>query len=120
MPGYRGGLSGRQEHFAFCVSPGSRLRCSSQQISWIKRMTHSLPAPNARFFVAVAVATVLGLASASAAPTAEVAKRCLHYSYVAYPYKRPGAMPMNGDRQAYFKDCISKDGAVPAPTPPKP
>jgi hypothetical protein len=83
-------------------------------------MIRSLPAPYARLFVVVAVATLLGLANASAAPTAEVAKRCLHYSYVAYPYKRPGAMPMSGDRQAYFKDCISKDGDVPVPTPPKP
>ena len=52
-----------------------------------------------------------------AAPTAEVAKRCMHYSYVVYPYKRPGAVRMSGDRQAYFKDCIAKNGDVPAPIP---
>jgi hypothetical protein len=80
-------------------------------------MTHSLPAICARFFAVIAV-SIVGLANASAAPTAEVAKRCLHYSYVAYPYKRPGAMPMSGDRHAYFKDCISKDGDVPAPAKP--
>lgn len=83
-------------------------------------MTRSPPVPSARFFVAAAIAAMLGLAPASAAPTADIAKRCLHYSYVAYPFKRPGAAPMNGDRQAYFKDCISKDGDVPAPILPKP
>lgn len=52
-----------------------------------------------------------------AAPTAEVAKRCLHYAYVVYPFKRPGSVPMSGDRQAYFKDCIAKNGEIPAPVP---
>jgi hypothetical protein len=69
-------------------------------------------------FFALALATLLGLANASAAPSAETAKLCLHYSYVAYPFKRPGAMVMSGDRQAYFKECIAKNGDVPAPTPP--
>lgn len=54
---------------------------------------------------------------ASAAPSAEVAKRCIHYSYIVYPFKRPGAVPMSGDRQTYFKDCMAKNGDVPAPTP---
>jgi hypothetical protein len=58
--------------------------------------------------------------TASAAPSAEVAKRCLHYAYIVYPYKRPGAVRMSGDRQAYFKDCMEKNGDVPAPTPTKP
>jgi hypothetical protein len=88
-------------------------------------MTRFLFSPSARFFV-VATATIFGLflgiifglADASAAPTAEVAKRCLHYSYVAYPFKRPGAVPMSGDRHAYFQDCISKNGDVPAPPSP--
>jgi hypothetical protein len=70
-----------------------------------------------KFFV-LALATLLGLANVSAAPSAEIAKLCLHYSYVAYPFKRPGAMVMSGDRQAYFKECIAKNGDVPAPTPP--
>jgi hypothetical protein len=56
---------------------------------------------------------------ALAAPTAEVAKRCVHYSYIAYPFKRPGAVQMSGDRQAYFKDCVAKNGEVPAPERPK-
>lgn len=50
-----------------------------------------------------------------AAPTAEVAKRCLRYAYTAYPFKRPGAVPMSGDRQAYFQDCLGKNGDVPPP-----
>ena len=54
---------------------------------------------------------------ASAAPTAEVAKRCLHYAYIVYPHKRPGAAPASGDREAYFRDCLNKTGEVPEPTP---
>jgi hypothetical protein len=67
-----------------------------------------------------ACAVTLGTSAASAAPTAEVAKRCIHYAYVAYPFKRPGAVPMSGDRQAYIRDCMAKNGDVPAPTSPKP
>lgn len=71
---------------------------------------------------ALAGAAWIGLAlsppAALAAPTAEVAKRCLHYSYTAYPFKRPGAVPMSGDRQAYFKDCLAKNGDVPVPARP--
>jgi hypothetical protein len=37
-------------------------------------------------------------ASAVAAPSAETAKRCIHYSYVVYPYIRPGSVRMSGDR----------------------
>jgi hypothetical protein len=70
--------------------------------------------------VIVTLATTLGLANVSAAPSAEVAKRCIHYSYVVYPFKRPGAVPMSGDRQAYFKDCMAKNGDVPVPTSHKP
>jgi hypothetical protein len=70
----------------------------------------------------LAVSASIGLAlspsAAVAAPTAEVAKRCLHYAYIVYPFKRPGAVPMSGDRQAYFKDCIAKNGDVPAPAQP--
>lgn len=56
-------------------------------------------------------------AAAQAGPTAEVAKLCLHYSYVAYPYKRPGSVRMSGDRQAYFRDCMTREGKVPEPQP---
>lgn len=80
-------------------------------------MPRFLPSLCARFFAVVTFATIFGVAEVSAAPTAEVAKRCLHYSYVAYPFKRPGAVQMSGDRQAYFKDCISKNGDIPEPTP---
>jgi hypothetical protein len=67
----------------------------------------------------LAIIAEIGLAQspAAAAPSAEVAKRCMHYSYVVYPYKRPGAVRMSGDRQAYFKDCMAKNGDVPAPVP---
>ena len=65
--------------------------------------------------VVASVAALLPVA-ASAAPSAEVAKRCFRYSYIVYPYKRPGSVRMSGDRQAYFKDCMTKSGKVPAPT----
>ena len=81
-------------------------------------MIRFLPTPCALTAVVV-LATALGLTTTSAAPSAEVAKRCMHYSYLVYPYKRPGAVPMSGDRQAYFKDCMAKDGDLPVPTPPK-
>ena len=58
---------------------------------------------------------MVGSSPAAAAPSAEVAKRCIHYAYVVYPFKRPGSVPMSGDRQAYIKDCLAKNGDVPAP-----
>jgi hypothetical protein len=70
--------------------------------------------------VIILVAGGLVPSGSFAAPSAEAAKRCMHYSYVAYPYKRPGSVRMSGDRQAYFKDCMEKDGNVPEPTPAKP
>ena len=62
----------------------------------------------------------LGLSprAGAAPPTAEVAKRCLHYAYIAYPWKRPGAAPMNGNREAWFRDCLAKNGEVPEPAGP--
>ena len=57
-------------------------------------------------------------AALAAPPTAEVAKRCLHYAYIAYPFKRPGAVRMTGDREAYFRDCLAKNGDVPIPARP--
>ena len=81
-------------------------------------MTHPLLASLARLSALLTLIMCLGAPVASAAPSAEVAKRCIHFSYIAYPFKRPGTTPMSGDRQAYFKDCIAKNGEVPAPTPP--
>ncbi|WP_181956786.1 hypothetical protein [Bradyrhizobium symbiodeficiens] len=63
----------------------------------------------------ISLNVAVGLTAAHAAPTAEVAKRCLRYAYTLYPYKRPGAVPMSGDRQTYFQDCMGKNGEVPAP-----
>ena len=67
-----------------------------------------------------AIVTLLSVglipSSASAGPSAETAKRCMHLSYVAYPYKRPGSVRMSGDRQAYFRDCMAKHGNVSEPT----
>jgi hypothetical protein len=75
-----------------------------------------------RAIVAVAILINAGLlpGSALAKPSAEIAKRCIHYSYLLYPYKRPGAVRMSGDRQAYFRDCMAKDGNIPEPTSAKP
>ena len=57
---------------------------------------------------------------ALAGPSADVARRCMqysYYSYIAYPYKRPGSVRMSGDRQAYFGDCTAKEGNIPEPVP---
>jgi len=73
--------------------------------------------------IAIAVIVVAGVtrfSAASAAPSAEIAKHCIHYAYIAHPFKRPGAVRMSGERQVYIKDCMAKNGDVPAPTPPKP
>lgn len=43
----------------------------------------------------------------------------MRYSYLAYPYKRPGSVRMSGERQAYFRDCVAKEGNIPAPAPPE-
>ena len=69
----------------------------------------------------VVILAVLGLFSndAFSAPSAEIAKRCMRYSYVVYPYTRPGATRMSGDRQAYFRECLAKDGFVSDPTSPR-
>jgi hypothetical protein len=76
-------------------------------------------ASGARLSALVVLAVVLGAASSAAAPTKEVAKRCLRFSYVAYPFKGPGAAPLaSADRQAYYKDCLAKNGNVPVPAPP--
>jgi len=67
------------------------------------------------FIVGLGGVLMVGSSPAAAAPSAEVAKRCIHYAYVVYPFKRPGSVPMSGDRQAYIKDCLAKNGDVPAP-----
>jgi hypothetical protein len=71
----------------------------------------------------LAMLTVLATAtsmssSVLASPTAEVAKRCLHYAYIVYPRRRPGAAPASAVREVYFRDCLSKDGEVAEPKPP--
>lgn len=53
--------------------------------------------------------------SARAAPSAEVAKKCLSYAYRVYPYKRPGAAQASNGRQLYFSDCLRKNGDVGEP-----
>jgi hypothetical protein len=47
--------------------------------------------------VPVGIVVAFGLAPsyAFAAPSAEIAKRCIHYSYLVYPYKRPGSVRMS-------------------------
>jgi hypothetical protein len=72
----------------------------------------------AKVVTTASLALTLSTATARAAPTAEIAKRCVHYSYIAYPWKRPGSGPMSGDRQAYINDCFARNGNVPMPTPP--
>lgn len=73
------------------------------------------------FVIAFATLSALFYREAQAeAPSAEVAKKCLHFAYIAYPYLRPGAAPASGDRQVYFKACLEKGGNIPKPVRPKP
>ncbi len=83
-------------------------------------MTYFLTTRVAKLAVIAALAVTLSSVDVWAAPSAEVAKRCMHFSYVMYPFKRPGAVRMSGDRQAYFKNCMEKNGDVPVPASPKP
>jgi hypothetical protein len=73
-----------------------------------------------RIVALAAFSTLFSWEACAEPPTAEVAKKCLHYSYIAYPYKVPGKVRASGDRHAYFKACIEKNGDVPEPVRPKP
>src|ERR1700722_34313 len=86
-----------------------------ETIIWMKLMRRLRPKHTTGPAIIAGFSLMLHPWAASAAPTAEVAKRCLHYAYVIYPFKRSGAVPMSGDRQAYFKDCLAKNGDVAAP-----
>lgn len=68
----------------------------------------------------IALAALCHWEARAEAPSAEVAKKCLRFAYIAYPYMRPGKAPASGDRQAYFKACLEKGGNVPQPDRPKP
>lgn len=85
----------------------------------MKRMTCLWTKLVATLAMIVAVTIALSPVDVRAAPSAEVAKRCIHYSYIAYPYRRPGTVRMSGDRQTYINDCMARNGDVPAPAPPK-
>jgi hypothetical protein len=69
--------------------------------------------------IVIWVTAALVPAGASAGPSPETAKRCMHYSYLVYPYKRPGSVRGSGERQSYFRDCMARNGDVPAPDSPK-
>ncbi|SDT59737.1 hypothetical protein [Bradyrhizobium canariense] len=83
-------------------------------------MTVSTISRAAKLAIIATLAVPLRPVEVFAAPSAEVAKRCVHYAYILYPWKRPGAGPMSGDRQAYVNDCFAKNGDVPVPVPPAP
>lgn len=73
-----------------------------------------------RWRSATGATLILFIASASptsaiSAPTADVAKKCIRYSYIVYPYQRPGAVKASGNRQAYLNDCLARNGDVPEP-----
>ncbi|MGN1285265.1 MAG: hypothetical protein ACI4XG_01570 [Bradyrhizobium sp.] len=63
------------------------------------------------------LALLLSSNAAIAAPDAETAKRCLRAAYLVYPYKRPGAVPMNGDRLHFFQQCMTQEGNKSAEAP---
>lgn len=66
----------------------------------------------------VVLVASLQTGNAIAGPSAEIARKCMRYSYLVYPYKRPGSVRGSGDRQAYFRECVAKDGNVPQPPAP--
>lgn len=70
----------------------------------------------ARLTLALPIAVMLAAISApaSATPDAATAKRCLRAAYMLYPYKRPGAVPMSGDRLFYFRQCMAGQGGTAA------
>ncbi len=86
------------------------IRWDKLPYNWLMRSTSKNP----KYWQAIS--SLQAFSSLDGAPSAETAKRCLRYSYLAYPYKRPGSVRMSGDRQAYFRDCMAKDGNVPDPT----
>jgi hypothetical protein len=81
-------------------------------------MTSSRMRGAAMLVLIIAVDLALSSRTGATPPTAEVAKRCLHYAYIAYPWKRPGAVPMSADREAWFRDCLAKNGDVLMPEGP--
>ncbi len=83
-------------------------------------MSFSITSRTAKLATLTVFAMLLWPSPVLAAPSVEVAKRCVHYAYIVYPWKRPGSGPMSGDRQAYINDCFAKNGNVPEPArPPK-
>lgn len=71
----------------------------------------------------VGLVTVGPGTAARAAPSPEVAKKCLAFSYRVYPFKRPGTVKGSNARRDYLADCMAKNGAVdepPVPTAPAP
>jgi hypothetical protein len=70
--------------------------------------------PVARFAMAAFVALLPAVASAT--PSPQAAKDCLRAAYMLYPYKRPGAAPMSGERLFFFRNCVAKrqEDAAPA------
>ena len=71
------------------------------------------------FSAATVALSVSSSADVPVAPTAEVAKKCLIYSYRVYPYKRPGSVKGSPARDLYRRDCIAKGGDVPEPPVPE-
>lgn len=71
----------------------------------------------AAVFLALAVST--SMAELPVAPTPEVAKKCMIYSYRVYPWKRPGSVKGSPARGIYMRDCVAKGGDVPEPPEPE-
>lgn len=71
--------------------------------------------------VFLALGASIAVAEVPVAPTPEVAKKCMIWSYRVYPYKRPGSVKGSPARGIYMRDCVAKGGDVPEPPePPKP
>ncbi len=71
----------------------------------------------AAIFLALSVS--ISVAEVPVAPTPEVAKKCMIYSYRVYPWKRPGSVKGSPARGLYMRDCVAKGCDVPEPPEPE-
>jgi len=69
--------------------------------------------------VAIASSVLLTPVTTSAAASPELAKQCLRAAYMLYPYKRPGAAPMSGERLFFFRNCMANQPGSPPPSEPE-
>jgi len=98
------------------TSPSTKVASTRQGA--VKRVSSWWPKTLARPLLAwtICLWSLLLPLPAMAAPSAEIAKQCLRAAYMLYPYQRPGAASMRGDRLFFFNECVAKHQAETRPT----